>query len=888
LLLNANPANGGLIQAAPASADGYYNAGSTIQVTANPIGGFHFNGFSGDVEGLTNPVSIVMSAPRVVAANFARPSPGGGGGSGGGTTTPGSGGTGTPAVTQTNAGTIPDSSQGQVGEPFDYNVCPDVTGAPPLPNLTFVFTPPPGLPAGMTMSPSGRLTGTPEAPGNYVLEIPGRWILANNQTQAVYTFTCRVTFNVRGQASGLSVEGGNASFVFLEASTATATRVFRVTNRSERARSFSVSATADDGSGWLQASGGGTIPPFGWSTFTVSAAPSGLPGGVYRGTVLVSGPEGSTERLDVGSLMTITPAEQTMIVSQSGMTFVMEEGNSASVVKNFQVLKTGTSPLPFTLQTSTLSGGDWLRTLTVSGVVTGNVAANIGVTVNPPGLGPGTYYGQIEVRSGAAANSPQLVGVVLRIVPATEDPPPVVSPHGILFVDGRADSQAPQYISITNVSKKQLSFSTGIGFEDSSVPNWFTVSAPVSTMSPGQTVFVQITRDGGVRLPTGIARGRVTLRFATGFVGRVEIVGLTPPGALPAGNKKPEARAAAGCTPSRLIPVFITLGSGFNATAAWPSALEIRTVDDCGDSLVEGSTTINFSNGDPPLGMIHVGEGRWSGTWLPRAGAQNVVLTATAQGPERSTLRGTAQIGGAAATNGEAPAVRVGGVVSAASLKTAPVAPGSYVSILGQALATGLSTAPGAPYPTDLSGTQVLLGSRRLLLEYVSDGRVNALIPYELTPNVTQQLVVRRGSTYSVPETIVIAAAQPAIFTRAGTGTGEGSVTVMRDGLETPVSADNPAAPGEVITIYCAGLGSVTPNVPAGSTTPSDVRVTAVKAPTVEIGGARAEVQFAGLAPGLVGVYIVQATVPPGLSGAVSMTITTSGQTSAPATVAIR
>lgn len=886
LTLGRSPSNGGVISASPSSNDGFYNAGSVVDVAANPLGGWTFNGFTGDATTTSNPVSITMSAPRSITANFSIPTPGGP--SGGGITPPPP--PPPPASSQSNLGPVPDNPPpARTGVPFDYNVCPDIAGAPPLPNLSFVYTAPASLPPGMSISPSGRLTGTPENPGTYNFDVPGRWVFSSNQTTTVYTFVCRVTMVVAGDPGSLSVDSGGASFSFAEESTDSGLRVFRVSNRGNRARSFSVSASTEGGASWLSASGGGTIPPFSSSTFTLRASPSGLQAGVYKGTAVVSGSDGTVERINVGAVMTISAADQNMILSQTGMTFVLEEGSAASVVQNFQILKTATAPLPFTITPSTLSGGDWLRTLISGGTVTGGTPANVGVTVATTGLEPGTYHGLIEVRSSAAANSPQFVGVVLRITPASENPPPFVVPHGLLFVDGRADGAAPQYISVTNTSKKSLSFSVGVNFDGSPAPNWFTTSAPVTTMAPGQTVFVAAARDSSVRLPAGASRAHVTLRFTTGYVRRVDVVAVVPPQTV-AASKSNGQLTATGCTPARLIPVFVTLGTGFNATASWPSALEVAVVDDCGDPFAAGTTSVSFSNGDPPLAMLHVGQGRWSGTWQPRSGAQNVVLTATSQSATAATLQGTAQIGGAAATNTSTPTVRNGGVVSAASLGASPVAPGGYISVLGSALATGLSTSPGSPYATDLAGTQVLLGGRRLPLEYASDGRINAIIPYEVTPNITQQLVVRRGTAYSMPEPIVIASVQPAVFTRNQLGTGEVSATVVRDGAEVPVEAANPVSSGDVISIYCAGLGAVSPVVPAGTRTPDEPRSALVKPAVVRIGDSTAEVRFAGLAPGLTGVYVIQAVVPSGVAAgpAVPLTVATDGATSSPVTIAIR
>jgi subtilisin family serine protease len=70
LTLAAAPGSGGTLAANPASGDGYYASGTSVQVTASPNSGFQFANFSGDLKGSTNPQSVVMSAARSVTATF--------------------------------------------------------------------------------------------------------------------------------------------------------------------------------------------------------------------------------------------------------------------------------------------------------------------------------------------------------------------------------------------------------------------------------------------------------------------------------------------------------------------------------------------------------------------------------------------------------------------------------------------------------------------------------------------------------------------------------------------------------------------------------------------------------------------------------------------------
>jgi sugar lactone lactonase YvrE len=72
LTLNADPAMGA-IGASPASPDGFYDAGTTVQLTATAADGFQFVSFSGDLTGSANPQPLLMSASRTVTASFAAP-----------------------------------------------------------------------------------------------------------------------------------------------------------------------------------------------------------------------------------------------------------------------------------------------------------------------------------------------------------------------------------------------------------------------------------------------------------------------------------------------------------------------------------------------------------------------------------------------------------------------------------------------------------------------------------------------------------------------------------------------------------------------------------------------------------------------------------------------
>lgn len=70
LSLAASPSGGGAVLPSPSPPDGFYNANSAVQVTAQANPGYVFTGFTGDLSGSTNPQPVTMAGPRTVTANF--------------------------------------------------------------------------------------------------------------------------------------------------------------------------------------------------------------------------------------------------------------------------------------------------------------------------------------------------------------------------------------------------------------------------------------------------------------------------------------------------------------------------------------------------------------------------------------------------------------------------------------------------------------------------------------------------------------------------------------------------------------------------------------------------------------------------------------------------
>jgi hypothetical protein len=181
--------------------------------------------------------------------------------------------------------------------------------------------------------------------------------------------------------------------------------------------------------------------------------------------------------------------------------------------------------------------------------------------------------------------------------------------------------------------------------------------------------------------------------------------------------------------------------------------------------MLTGSAVATFSDGDPPQVLKHSQDGNWSGTWQPRtATTSKVTIQVSAQIPEQK-LKGSVQISGGLRTNLSVPIITPGAVLSSASLVAqSPIAPGSLISILGSILADSLA------------GTSVLIAGRPAPIVSVSGARIDAIVPYDIPPNTQHQVIVQKGSVVTVPETVTVAPAQPAVFTQNKSGTGQASV----------------------------------------------------------------------------------------------------------------
>ena len=310
------------------------------------------------------------------------------------------------------------------------------------------------------------------------------------------------------------------------------------------------------------------------------------------------------------------------------------------------------------------------------------------------------------------------------------------------------------------------------------------------------------------------------------------------------------------CAGAQLVPTQTGLVTSFAAPASWPTPLAIKLVDSCGGVVTTGQVVTTFSNGDPPLALslVDAASGLYTATWTPRKTSQQVTINA------RATALGyppaTALIAGQVIPN-EAPVLEPNGAQDIFHPQVGGgLGPGNIVQIYGKHLA-GQSVAPATlPLPTIVSGTKVLIGGVASPLFYVSSGQINAQVPFELTPGKQYQVIVSANGALTAPETIQLNAGTPATLQF----TSGLIVAQHQDG--SLILDTSPAKPGELIVFYMTGLGATDIDVPSGQPAPADPPARVKDVPVVTLNGNPVTPLFAGLTPGLVGLYQLNIQVP--------------------------
>jgi len=203
-------------------------------------------------------------------------------------------------------------------------------------------------------------------------------------------------------------------------------------------------------------------------------------------------------------------------------------------------------------------------------------------------------------------------------------------------------------------------------------------------------------------------------------------------------------------------------------------------------------------------------------------------------------------------------------ILNSATLLPSALAPGTLVTIRAAGAANDSESVPpsnNGPLPTQLAGVEVYLNGAPVPLLSVSPDEIQAQLPYDLGTASSGSLYLR-----SLREggAVLLSSAAAVHFVPASPGIFAIGKIEPRNGLllhtselpedegapakGSPITPDNPAAPGEKVTVWANGLGFL------GDEAPLPVRAM--------INGEPAEVVSARLPHSSVGVYEVVIALP--------------------------
>ena len=310
--------------------------------------------------------------------------------------------------------------------------------------------------------------------------------------------------------------------------------------------------------------------------------------------------------------------------------------------------------------------------------------------------------------------------------------------------------------------------------------------------------------------------------------------------------------------------------------------------------MVTGNVTVSFSNGHAPLALEHSGEGLWN---------ENINFLNSETGPVVLTIAASMLTDGAQVIEGQItrnmqvlpnpdgpPVLSSDGIVHAASFESQPLASGNIFSLFGEGLSDrkidlglpfgGGELAQSLPLSSELGGTRIIFaGQGAAPLLFSREDQVNAISPYGLDANEERDIYVQRGATLSSVVSVQTSQVRPAVFTQLGAGIGPASIQTIKDGQVVVVNENNPVSAGDVLIIFCAGLGEVDPPIldghascePDGVCLADGSNVTlrsATSRPSLTVGGLQipdGQIFFAGLSPSFAGLYQINATLPEGV-----------------------
>jgi uncharacterized protein (TIGR03437 family) len=219
-------------------------------------------------------------------------------------------------------------------------------------------------------------------------------------------------------------------------------------------------------------------------------------------------------------------------------------------------------------------------------------------------------------------------------------------------------------------------------------------------------------------------------------------------------------------------------------------------------------------------------------------------------------------------------------------------AAGSWIEIFGSNFAGGTSIWQGSDFqgvnaPTSLASTSASINGKPAFVYYVASGQIDVQAPADSTTGPVKIVIngcSGASAAYSMQkDPVAPGLLAPLSFRINGTQylvAQHQDATYVGNPNLIPGAAFSPAKPGELLTIYGIGFGDVKKNSD-GSVIPPGVIVsdlnTLANPVTFSFGTTAATFQYMGLAPGAIGEYQFNVTVPNVPDGDVPINVTLNG-----------
>ncbi len=358
-------------------------------------------------------------------------------------------------------------------------------------------------------------------------------------------------------------------------------------------------------------------------------------------------------------------------------------------------------------------------------------------------------------------------------------------------------------------------------------------------------------------------------------------------------------------------PTGLTIDGGDNQTgqSGWtlPYPLQVLVNGSAGVAVPGVSVNFAVTSGTATIAASAVSDSAGMASVQLTVGSNtgSITVTATLAGLEpvqfSATAIATPTGDGTSCTLTAAPVITsVNSATDFGGFQT--FAPGSWLEVKGSNLAVDTRLWTGADFqganaPTSLDGSSVSIDGNAGFVDYISGGQINVQVPADSNTGPVKITVTTCVGT-SQPFTGQMAAIEPGLLAPSSfyvpgnppelVASKQYLVALFQDGATYVGNAGlipgvpfAPAKPGDTITAYGIGFGSVTPPIPPGVVVSQSNSIPNF---SVSFGTTLATVTYAGLAPNAVGLYQFNITVPQVADGDYQISVSV-GATPVPQTV---